>query len=164
MLYSSIFLKLVFCQKKFSSAVNFRKVKSIYKSKHKHGVMKTRRRWGVRGSQAAEFAAGAALAGKPVGTSFPFLNVRQRGGCGWRRREARAPYQSPPFSRRHWAPYVYLCRPLLGFREDCRKTWHRKRANFKELESGRDCRLSSLVAWRSLLSSGILPEEVNVTF
>lgn len=71
MLHSSIFLKLIFCQKKFSSAVNFRKVKSIYKSKHKHEVMKTRRAWGVTGSQAAEFTAGAALAGECGGVSFP---------------------------------------------------------------------------------------------
>lgn len=71
MLYFSIFLKLIFCQKKFSSAVNFRKVKSIYKSKHKHGVMKSRRMRGVTGPQAAEFTAGADLAGNLVGMSFP---------------------------------------------------------------------------------------------
>lgn len=78
MLYSSIFLKLIFCQKK-SSVVNFRKVKSIYKSKHKHGAMKTRRMWGPAGSQSAEVTVGAGLAGKRVGTSFPFLNTGQRG-------------------------------------------------------------------------------------
>lgn len=71
MLYFSIFLKLIFCQKKFSSAVNFRKVKSIYKSKHKHGVMKSRRMRGVTGPQAAKFMAGADLAANLVGMSFP---------------------------------------------------------------------------------------------
>lgn len=148
MLRSSIFLKLIFCQKKFSSAVNFRKVKSIYKSKHKHEVMKTRRAWGVTGSQAAEFTAGADLAGKCGGTSFSFSIVMQGGGR----------------ARKRWTTYVYVCRSLLGFRDDCRETWHSKRANFKELESGRDSWLSSLVASRSLLISSILPKEVNITF
>lgn len=170
MLYSSIFLKLVFCQKK-SSVVNFRKVKSIYKSKHKHGAMKTRRMWGPAGSRSAEVTVGAGLAGKRVGTSFPSLNTGQRGGRVWRRYEAQralSPLRchSPPHpsSRRQWTLSVYVCSLLLGFREDWRKAWHRERANCKELGSGRDCWLSSLVASRSLLISCILPKEVSVTF
>lgn len=125
MLYSSIFLKLILCQKKFSSVVNFRKVKSIYKSKHKHRAMKTRRMWGPAGFQSAEVTLGAGLAGKRVGTSFPFLNTGQRRGRVWRRYEAQralSPLQcsSPPhpFSRRQWTLYVYVCGLLLGFRED----------------------------------------------
>lgn len=124
MLYSSIFLKLVFCQKK-SSVVNFRKVKSIYKSKHKHGAMKTRRMWGPAGSRSAEVTVGAGLAGKRVGTSFPSLNTGQRGGRVWRRYEAQralSPLRchSPPHpsSRRQWTLSVYVCSLLLGFRED----------------------------------------------
>lgn len=47
--------------------------------------MKTRRMWGVTGSQAPEFTAGADLAGKLVGASFPFLNAMRSGGRVWSR-------------------------------------------------------------------------------
>lgn len=112
MLYFSIFPKLIFCQKKFSSAVNFRKVKSIYKSKHKRGVTETRRVCGAAGSPSAEVTVGAALAGGVQACPVLPQHCAERGLCVQKTEAQRAvsPLQCnsslPPISRRQWTVCV----------------------------------------------------------